>query len=127
MHNKSLLPLARKLRCQQTSTEEKLWQALRGRQLQGLKFRRQQLINGYVADFCCLDLKLTVEIDGKQHNERAEYDRLRTEEIARAGFSEIRFTNDEVNERFDWVILEILRIADLCLGLEPREAFPRRE
>ena len=127
MHNRPLLPLARKLRREQTSTEEKLWQALRGRRLEGLKFRRQEMINGYIADFCCHELNFTIEIDGTQHNERADYDRLRREEIARAGFAELRFTNDEVNERFDWVIREILRMIDLCRGEVQRDAFPRWE
>ena len=125
MHKKSLLPLARRLRRDQTSTEEKLWRCLRGRRLEGLKFRRQQIIAGYIADFCCIEARLTIEIDGKQHDEREDYDRARTAAISQAGFAELRFSNDEVNERIDWVLQEIRRMVDVSKGLEPREAYLR--
>ena len=125
MHKKSLLPLARRLRRDHTSTEEKLWRCLRGRRLEGLKFRRQQIIAGYIADFCCIEARLTIEIDGKQHDEREDYDRARTAAISQAGFAELRFSNDEVNERIDWVLQEIRRMVDVSKGLEPREAYLR--
>jgi len=125
MHKKSLLPLARRLHRDQTSTEEKLWRCLRGRRLEGLKFRRQQIIAGYIADFCCIEARLTIEIDGKQHDEREYYDRARTAAIAQAGFAELRFSNDEVNERIDWVLQEIRRMVDVSKGREPREAHLR--
>ncbi len=127
MHKKSLLPLARQLRRDQTSTEEKLWQCLRGRRLEGLKFRRQEIIAGYIADFCCIEAQLTIEIDGKQHDERVAYDRARSAAIAQAGFVELRFSNGEVNERIDWVLQEIRRMVDVSKGREQRAAHPRWE
>jgi very-short-patch-repair endonuclease len=58
-----------------------LWQQLRGRRLLGFKFRRQVPLGGYVVDFLCLDAKLIVEIDGRQHGWQAAYDAERTKQL----------------------------------------------
>ncbi|HBT40703.1 MAG TPA: endonuclease domain-containing protein, partial [Rhodospirillaceae bacterium] len=53
-----------------TDAERRLWRALRNRQLDGHKFRRQHPIPPYVADFACVERGLIVEVDGGQHSER---------------------------------------------------------
>src|SRR5260370_41101754 len=58
---------ARRLRENQTDVENKLWSQLRGRQLNGVKFRRQHPIGPFVVDFCCVERGLVVELDGGQH------------------------------------------------------------
>jgi len=58
---------ARKLRREQTEVERKLWHALRDRRFDGIKFRRQQPIGSYVADFVCFEAKLVIELDGSKH------------------------------------------------------------
>ncbi len=63
---------ARSLRKNATHAEEILWEALRNRKVGGLKFRRQQVIDGFVADFYCEAAKLTVEIDGGIHEDPAQ-------------------------------------------------------
>ncbi|EKF19910.1 hypothetical protein NA2_06198 [Nitratireductor pacificus pht-3B] len=55
------------MRADATRAENMLWQALRNRQLEGLKFRRQVPLDGYVADFICFQAHLIVEVDGAQH------------------------------------------------------------
>jgi very-short-patch-repair endonuclease len=120
-----LTPIARRLRRQSTSSEDLLWQQLRGNRLDGLKFRRQTPIAGFIADFCCYDLGLTIEIDGKQHLEQTEQDAARRKLIEANGFLELRFTNDEVKERLDWVVEEIRRAADIARARTPRPPFPR--
>src|SRR5882757_3011942 len=117
---------ARRLRRDSTGCEDLLWQELRGRRLAGLKFRRQVPIAGFIADFCCHDLGLTIEIDGKQHVEQTERDAARSGLIENHGFIELRFTNDEVKERLDWVVQEILRAVDIARARVPREPLPRR-
>ena len=77
---------ARDLRKTPTSAEDVLWQALRNRRFQNLKFRRQVPLLNYTVDFLCFERKLIVELDGKQHGWFAEYDARRTEEIERYGF-----------------------------------------
>ena len=68
-HNPRLLRNARQLRSRMTDAEQCLWQHLRDRRLNGYKFRRQQPIGNYIADFVCIRPKLIVEADGSQHDE----------------------------------------------------------
>jgi len=102
---------ARNLRKTPTSAEDVLWQVLRGRRFQGLKFRRQVPFLNYTVDFLCVERKLIVEIDGKQHEWYAEYDARRTEEIERQGFAIIRFTNGEVMNDLESVLQIIAKAA----------------
>ena len=95
---------ARDLRRRQTRPEEILWDYLRGSRFHGAKFRRQVPFDGFVVDFYCHAAKLVVEIDGKQHNWFAEYDKARTEVLERGGVRIIRFTNEEVVGRIDQVL-----------------------
>ncbi|MBJ6127333.1 endonuclease domain-containing protein [Microvirga splendida] len=98
---------ARNLRKVPTSAEDVLWQVLRGRRFKGLKFRRQVPFLTYTVDFLCVERKLIVEIDGKQHEWYAEYDSRRTDEIERHGFRVIRFTNGDVLSDLESVSLRI--------------------
>ena len=119
------ISIARKLRRTQTSAEEKLWQQLRDRRCEGVKFRRQVPIANSVADFACVSLALTIELDGKHHAETVAADRMRREVIESHGYLELRFTNDEVNERLTWVMTEIKRAIDIARNLPPRIAHLR--
>jgi very-short-patch-repair endonuclease len=104
---------ARSMRRAPIDAEENLWWRLRGRRLGGLKFRRQHPIGGYVADFACLEAKLIVKVDGKQH-QGSEGDVVRTRELRRLGFRMIRFENDFVRAYLDQVCEEILAAARLA-------------
>lgn len=90
------IPNARRLRRNQTLAEEKLWAIVRGRRLNGLKFRRQVPIERYFADFACRDAKLVVELDGPSHGDRELHHVARTEVLERCGFRVLRFDNDVV-------------------------------
>jgi ATP-dependent helicase HrpA/adenine-specific DNA-methyltransferase len=87
-----------------------LWQCLRSRQLNGFKFRRQQPLAGFVADFFCPECNLVVELDGDSHYEMSatQYDERRTRRIERAGIRVIRFDNTEVFDFLDNVLETIL-------------------
>jgi len=100
---------ARKLRQRATEPEDVLWSLLRNRQFDGLKFRRQVPLLGYTVDFVCIDRKLIVEIDGRQHRWDADYDAARTKEIERHGFKVLRFSNSEVLDDRDGVVAAIRR------------------
>jgi very-short-patch-repair endonuclease len=119
------IQIARRLRRDSTASEALLWNELRASRLDGLKFRRQTPIAGYIVDFCCYDLGLTIELDGKHHAEQPLRDMERRAVIEAHGYLELRFTNDEVKERLDWVLREIRRAADIARARTPREAFPR--
>ena len=110
---------ARDLRKVPTSAEDTLWQALRGRRFQNLKFRRQVPLLNCTVDFLCLERRLIVELDGKQHDWFSEYDKRRTEEIERHGFVIVRFTNHDVLNDLDLVLAKIAGAAS-----SPAPSFP---
>ncbi len=99
---------ARELRQTQTPYEAKLWKLLRNRQLEGYKFRRQVPIGRYFADFCCVDAKLIVELDGASHDDREEYDLLRDETLKSEGWRTLRIANRDLmrNEEGVWLTIE---------------------
>jgi very-short-patch-repair endonuclease len=91
-----------------TPYESRLWHVLRNRALHGLKFRRQQPIDGYVADFCCFEKRLIIELDGAVHHEakQREYDQGRDAHLISQGFKVLRFVNDESEDNILGKILE---------------------
>jgi len=104
------LERARTLRREMTEAERKLWRILRSRQLEGYKFRRQQPIDHYIADFVCFSHRLIIEVDGGQHAVQVERDQRRTEYLERNGFRVIRFWNNEVFESVEGVCARILEV-----------------
>ena len=102
---------ARNLRKEMTDAEKKLWKYLRGKKLEGYKFRRQHPVKQFILDFYCSQCKLAIEIDGGIHQnpEIKEHDKNRTAEIENMGIHLIRFTNQEVFEQINDVLQTILR------------------
>jgi len=74
-----------------TIAERKLWQALRDKQLNGHRFRRQHPIGKYIADFACIERKVVVELDGGQHQDHVAYDERRTAFLQENGWRVLRF------------------------------------
>jgi very-short-patch-repair endonuclease len=101
---------ARTMRADATKAENLLWQALRNRQLAGLKFKRQVPLGGYILDFVCFEARLIVEVDGGQHSE-SRRDIERDAYFESQGLSTLRFWNDEVTGNIDAVCLRIMREA----------------
>jgi very-short-patch-repair endonuclease len=87
---------ARVLRAQATHAEVVPWEALRRRKLSGIKFRRQQPIGPFVADFCCTERRPIVEFDGEIHASQLDRDTERSILPQRAGYALLRFSNEEV-------------------------------
>jgi tryptophan synthase alpha chain len=89
---------AKFLREFKTKAEDKLWQKLRSRQLNNLKFRRQHPFGEYVLDFYCNEVKLCVEVDGNIHNNKLiiENDEERTKILNENGITVIRFKNEDI-------------------------------
>ena len=95
--SKAIQQRARELRKEMTPAERKLWQVLRGNQLDGLYFRRQHAVGTYILDFVCIQEKLVIEVDGGSHLEQEEYDQERTRwHEEEKGYRVIRFTNNDV-------------------------------
>ncbi len=87
---------ARELRRAMTPAEQTLWERLRSNQLDGFHFRRQQVIDGFIADFYCHAAALVVEVDGTSHDDRAGYDADRDRIFADRELFVLRVGNDEV-------------------------------
>ena len=92
-----------------TEAESVLWNALKAKGA-GLKFRRQHIIEDFIVDFYCNEKKLTVELDGGYHRvpEQMKSDAERTARLKELGYTELRFTNEQVLGDIDNVIKEIL-------------------
>lgn len=78
-----------------TPAERAVWEVLRANRL-GYHFRRQQIIDGYIADFYCHAAALVIEIDGPVHDTQVEYDGRRTIALESRGIHVLRFKNEEV-------------------------------
>jgi very-short-patch-repair endonuclease len=101
---------ARNLRQNQTLAEQCLWRHIRGKKLNGYKFRRQHIFGNYIVDFVCIELMLIVELDGKNHKQQIEYDNVRTAYLNSIGYKVIRFSNQDVLNYPSMVLQEITRL-----------------
>ncbi|MFM7439767.1 MAG: endonuclease domain-containing protein [Snowella sp.] len=110
---KEIEEAARLLRKQLTPAEAKLWAALRGRQLKGLKFRCQHPIGRFIVDFYCPSLKLVIEVDGGIHTQQQDYDQARTDQLENFSYHVLRFTNDEVIHDLPKVLNQIIQAGQL--------------
>ncbi len=131
---------ARTLRQAGTDAEGLLWHFLRNKQLDDCKFRRQQPIGPYIADFACLSRKLLIELDGSQHAERHVYDEKRDNFLQEKGYRILRFWNNEVFEHCFGVLEQMYEAltsppphqpspvgsASACLSCGRRQATPPR-
>jgi very-short-patch-repair endonuclease len=117
----------RELRKSQTPAEQALWELLRDRRLSGLKFRRQFPVRIFVADFCCYELKLIVELDGEVHEDarRIAHDENRDFYLRSVGYTVLRFSNREVFESSEFVLGKIAEVAGQ-LGKDPLPGLKRQ-
>ncbi len=90
------VPAARVLRLEQTPAEERLWEALRDRRLDGLKIRRQHPVGPYVLDFCVPSIRLAIELDGAVHETQGEADAAREAWLRVSGYAILRFPNEAI-------------------------------
>lgn len=102
----STFQIAHYLRNKETEAEKKLWECLRDKRFNGVKFRRQHPVKDYVIDFYTQKFKLGIEIDGEYHNDKVQkfYDEDRSQIITEKGIRMIRFTNDEVMNSIEAVL-----------------------
>jgi very-short-patch-repair endonuclease len=106
------LSRSRELRQNMTEAEKIFWKCVRGRRFRNLKFRRQQIVEGFVVDFYCDALRLCIEIDGAVHDTGAakKYDTERDKALKMHGLTMMRFTNDEVMNTIHDVLGKIERM-----------------
>ncbi|MBI5838552.1 MAG: endonuclease domain-containing protein [Chloroflexi bacterium] len=100
--------IAREFRKEPTRSERILWQALRGKKLDGIKFRRQQPVGFFVVDFYNSVYRLVVEIDGPVHDSQKEADLARQEILEVLGLNVLRLKAEMVETNLP-AALEIIR------------------
>ena len=98
---------ARALRRASTPAERALWEVLRDRRLDGVKFRRQHPVGAFFVDFCAPSIGLVVEADGPYHAFRREHDRRRDAWLRALLFDVVHLTNDEILQDTERAIARI--------------------
>jgi very-short-patch-repair endonuclease len=107
----SIVQAARSLRQNLTPAEEHLWEALRNKQLMGLRFRCQHPVGRFILDFYCPAGKLAIEVDGSIHDLQQAQDEARSREIESHGYEVLRFRNEEVLGNLTQVLTTIETVA----------------
>ncbi len=107
--NKAKLQIAREFRKKLTKSEKIMWGVIRNRKLLGLKFKRQYVIDGYIIDFYCHELRLAIEIDGSVHyqEEQMKYDEERQKIIEQNNIRFIRINNEAVEININKILKEL--------------------
>lgn len=125
-----LVEASRHLRQKSTSAEVALWELLRGKQLGGVKFRRQFVIEPHIADFYCHVCHLVIELDGGIHDtpEVQAYDQQRQAYLENKGYVVLRFRNEQVLTEIQGV-LEVIweQVAALTPHSDPTPQPPPLE
>src|ERR1051325_2260180 len=108
-----MITVARKLCQRQTPAEELLWQHLRNRRLDNLKFRRQNPIENtsYIVDFLCYEARIVVELDGSIHLSQETDDAIRQANIEAQGYQVLRFRNEQLFDELEKVLTDIMMAA----------------
>ena len=113
MRDPILIERAKWMRLNPTPAELRLWHALRARRFHAFKFRRQAVIQRYIADFACrTPSKLIIEVDGDAHDFQGRYDERRTQFLESLGYRLIRFHNDDVMHHLEGVLAALGEFVD---------------
>ena len=104
MRDRRLIEFAKEMRREMTEPEKMLWFQLRAKRFQGIKFRRQNVVGHYIADFYSRETMLIVEVDGETHAFQQKYDRVRELYFNGLGYQVIRFTNHDVLQNLEGVL-----------------------
>jgi leucyl-tRNA synthetase len=102
---------AKKMRLYPTESERILWNTLK-KEVSNEKFRRQHIIDQFIVDFCCLNKKLIIEVDGEIHKSQKGRDKERENILINHGFSVLRFTNEQIKNELDLVIKKVKKILE---------------
>ena len=105
MYNPKLKQLAKELRKNGTLSEVLLWNKLKRKQMLGYDFSRQRPIDNYIVDFFCQELSLAIEIDGRTHGDKEEYDNKRQKALENLGVKFLRYTESQIRSNL-WAVLE---------------------
>ncbi|MFM6208642.1 endonuclease domain-containing protein [Planktothrix sp.] len=99
---------SKQLRLEMTPEEKILWEQLRRNNLNGLHFRRQQIIDGFIVDFYCHQAQLVIEVDGEIHDLQVESDQERDAILAARGLKILRIKNQEIRHNLQSALQKII-------------------
>ena len=102
-----------------TPAEGLLWARIRRRAAGGFRFRRQQPVGPYIADFFCSEARLILEVDGDSHDGREGEDQRRQRWLECQGYTVLRFANRDVYDNLDGVLEVVWRVCNA--GTAPLE------
>ena len=120
---RKMIEIAREFRKEPTEGEKILWESLRGKKLDGIKFRRQQPIGYFVVDFCSSAYRLAVEVDGPIHDQQIEADTARQDILEILGLTVLRIRT-EVAEKNLPIALDMIRKAIRELRQNKKQNIP---
>lgn len=126
-NNKIFYDRRQELRRNQTEAEKIIWQNIRNRKINVLKFYRQFSIGPYILDFYCPQIKLAIEIDGNSHGtaDAVIYDKERTKFLESINIKVVRFKNEEVVKNIDNVIKKVHNSSLTLFRISPL-SYPKR-
>jgi len=127
VRNRDLLTHARQMRTEMTEPETRMWLQLRAKRFTGVKFLRQKIIANYIADFAANEPKLVVELDGDSHSQQQAYDVARTRALEHEGYRVIRFSNLDVMQNMDGVLMQLAGVIDELRRSPPPTPSPEGE
>ena len=114
-YDKNLVPFAQRLRKEMTKEEKHLWYDFLKKL--PITVNRQKNIGGFIVDFFIAEKRIVIEIDGSQHfeNEHIILDKERDEEFYKLGITVLRYTNADINKRFNSVCEDVLNKLGISL------------
>ncbi len=112
MRDQRLTTFAKQNRKVMTEPAMRMWLQLRAERFMGVKFRREKVIGDYIADFAANHPKLVVEIDGDTHDIDDPRDALRTRFLETLGYRVVRYSNVEVMQNLEGVLMNLAAVID---------------
>ena len=105
------------------------WEKLKGKQICGLDFHRQQIIGNFIVDFFAPQIGLVIELDGCSHDERKDYDKEREDYLKSLGLKIIRFSSRETLHELKSVIKKLKNFIEKEFQKKkfPERKFPERK
>ena len=109
-YNPKLKQRAKELRKSGNLSEVLFWEQVKRKKFLGLDFDRQKIIGNYIVDFYCAEKNLVIEIDGSSHDDKIEYDSIRSDYLKGLGLKVIHFLDSDIKNNVDSIFDYLKRL-----------------